>query len=227
MAREKIQGTLWIERGSGSTREHVANRREAIPLLLTAMLTSIVSTSICIAALPSILGGTPIISQDLPCKFSLAGWNITWHNAIPQLSPAFGATRRWKTARPTKSIDICFVPLQRLPDALPNQQLLRTYRTSGAWLTNATAVTSGGLLSWYTSVLLIARCEHLPGHYGSTSRADSAACPRCCPETGVPVQTSVFFNISDVGINVEQSRKCWRVRLHLVSVGSSNTFKVS
>ncbi|KAJ7890748.1 hypothetical protein B0H13DRAFT_1538077, partial [Mycena leptocephala] len=103
---------------------------------------------------------------------------------------------------------------------------LRTYRASGAWPTNATAVTSGGLLSWYTSMLsdrppasiypaVMVQCQ-------GPTRLPALAAYRFydlwsqCPETGVP--TSVFFNISDVGINVEQSRKCWRVRLHLVPV---------
>ncbi|KAJ7933342.1 hypothetical protein B0H13DRAFT_1856114 [Mycena leptocephala] len=211
MAKEKIQGTLWIKCGSGSTREHIANRREALPLLLTAMLTSIVSTLIFIAALPSILGSTPIISQDLPCKFSLAAWNVTWHNANSTGSPLLLGQLADGTTNEVTSTYASY-PYNVYPTLSLTNGSLRTYRASGVWLTHATAVTSGGLLSW--ADLGPTRLPALAA-YGFDDLWSQ------CPETGVPVQTSVFFNISDVGIKVEQSRKCWRVRLHLVPVGSS------
>ncbi|KAJ6574384.1 hypothetical protein B0H19DRAFT_1063348 [Mycena capillaripes] len=56
--------------------------------------------------------------------------------------------------------------------------LLRAYRASGAWTANATAVTSGGVLSWYTSELFdhdVARIYTAIQHHGTSGLHAHAA----------------------------------------------------
>jgi hypothetical protein len=111
---------------------------------------------------------------------------------------------------------------------------LRAYRASGSWLTNATAVTNGGLLSWYTSTLFdhdAARIYTAVQHHGPSRLRVLAAYEiddlwALCPFEGALGQTSVLFNVS---ANLEMGRqhlgfnprRCWEVRLHLVPVGNS------
>lgn len=111
---------------------------------------------------------------------------------------------------------------------------IRAYRASGAWLTNATAVSSGGLLSWYTSPLF--NCDaariytavqypeprlHLLAAYGIDDMWS------LCPFNGTLGQTSVVFNVSaDAGghpVGFDPHR-CWKVRIQLVPLKNGALF---
>jgi hypothetical protein len=117
---------------------------------------------------------------------------------------------------------------------------LRAYRASGSWLTNATAVTNGGLLSWYTSTLFdhdAARIYTAVQYHGPSRLRVLAAYEiddlwALCPFEGALGQTSVLFNVS---ANLEMGgqhlgfnpRRCWEVRLHLVPVGNGEPLFLS
>jgi hypothetical protein len=105
---------------------------------------------------------------------------------------------------------------------------LRAYRDSGAWLTNATAVVSGGLLLWFTSALFdhdaarIYTAMEDPNTHRLRVLAAYGVHDRwsLCPLKDMLGQTSVVFNLSaEAGTNLGfDPRRCWLVKIHLVPV---------
>ncbi|KAJ7041482.1 hypothetical protein C8F04DRAFT_947000 [Mycena alexandri] len=197
------------------------------------MLITFVYTIICFAAIPSVLASKPIIFRDLPCKFSLAASDVTRHNAnstgAPLVLGQFSGVADGATYEVTSTY--ASYPCNIYPTLSLTNGSLRAYRASGAWLTNATAVTSGGLLSWYTSPLF----DHgAASVYTAVHRLRSARLPvlaayglddlwYLCPQTGTPLQTSVFFDVSKAHPNSNEQQldhlhKCWNIKLHLVPI---------
>ncbi|KAJ7100956.1 hypothetical protein B0H15DRAFT_899860 [Mycena belliarum] len=170
----------------------------------------------------------PTVYQDLPCKFSLAAWNVTRHNAnstgVPLVLGQDGATdgASYEVTSTSASYPYNVYPLVSLSDGS-----LRAYRASGVWLTNATALVSGGLLSWFTSALFdreAARIYTALEFHNPTRLRVLAAHGiydrwSLCPFDGTLAQTSVVFNVSAdegmPGLGFDPSR-CWAVRIQLV-----------
>ncbi|KAJ6534438.1 hypothetical protein DFH09DRAFT_976789 [Mycena vulgaris] len=176
----------------------------------------------------TVLTKKPSIYTDLPCKFSLAAWNTTRHNAnstgLPLVLGQYGANDG-----PTYEITSTYAsyPDNVYPTLSLSNGSLRAYRASGAWLTNATAVASGGLLSWYTSPLF----NHDAARVYSAVQSPKTGRLRVlaaydvhdrwslCPLNATLRQTSVVFNVSaDQGVpNLGfDPRHCWKVRIQIV-----------
>jgi hypothetical protein len=120
-------------------------------------------------------------------------------------------------------------PYNTYPTLSLSNGSMRAYRASGAWLTNATAVASGGPLTWYTSALFdrdAARIYTAHGHDLRLAAYGVADRWYLCPFSGTLAQTSVVFNVSRASSAKEDfdSRRCWKVRLHLVPVGSGESY---
>ncbi|KAJ6481189.1 hypothetical protein DFH09DRAFT_1393583 [Mycena vulgaris] len=174
----------------------------------------------------------PLVFNDLACRFSLSAWNMTFpgvnSTGLPLVLGENGANDG-----PTSEITSTYAsyPSNVYPTLSLSNGSIRAYRASGAWLTNATAVASGDLLSWYTSPLFdrdaarIYTAVQSPGtgpfHALAAYGVDDQW--SLCPLNDTLGQTSVVFNISaDMGVaNLRfDPRQCWKVRILLMPVGS-------
>ncbi|KAJ7834218.1 hypothetical protein B0H14DRAFT_3871440 [Mycena olivaceomarginata] len=177
----------------------------------------------------AVLGTKPAIYTDLPCKFSLAAWNVSRHNdnstGVPLVLGQTDAGAVADGASYEVTSTYASYPYNTYPTLSLSNGSMRAYRASGAWLTNATAVASGGPLTWYTSALFdrdAARIYTAHGHDLRLAAYGVADRWYLCPFSGTLAQTSVVFNVSRASSAKEDfdSRRCWKVRLHLVPVGS-------
>ncbi|KAF8153515.1 hypothetical protein K438DRAFT_1687845 [Mycena galopus ATCC 62051] len=182
--------------------------------------------------LGTVLGTAPVIYSDIPCKFSLAAWNVGRRNenstGAPLVLRQDGAVEDGASYEVTSTY--ASYPYNVYPTLSLSNGSLRAYRASGTWLTNATAVPSGGPLSWYTSALF----NHNAARIYTGVEYDEAGLRvlaaygidnmwSLCPFGGALSQTSVVWNVSASGNGSAQQwdfnpGSCWEVRLHLVPV---------
>ncbi|KAJ7136391.1 hypothetical protein C8R43DRAFT_894048 [Mycena crocata] len=185
---------------------------------------------ICLFAASTVLGKKPIVYDDLPCSFTLAAWNATRDNSnstgVPLVLGQDGAT---DGASYEVTSTYASYPYNVYPTISLSNGSLRAYRASGSWLTNATAVTSGGLLSWYTSALFdhgaariytAVQASTNPRRLRALAAYGTDNLWSLCPFDGALPQTNIVFNVSadrDPGLNLGfNPRRCWKVRIHLV-----------
>ncbi|KAJ7710564.1 hypothetical protein B0H17DRAFT_908354, partial [Mycena rosella] len=165
---------------------------------------------------------------DLPCKFSLAAWNVGRHNTNSTGAPlVLGQDGANDGSSYEVTSTYASYPYNVYPTVSLSNGSLRAYRASGAWLTNATAVASGGLLAWYTSALFDRDASRIysavqypdPGRLRLLAAYSVHDQWSLCPFNGNLAQTSVIFNVSaDVGgphVGFDP-RGCWKVRIQLV-----------
>ncbi|KAJ7454409.1 hypothetical protein FB451DRAFT_1518019 [Mycena latifolia] len=180
-----------------------------------------------------VIGKKSTIYRDLPCKFTLAAWNVNRPNANSTGVPlVLGQDSATDGASVEVTSTYASYPYNVYPTVSLSNGSLRAYRASGVWITNATTIASGGLLSWYTSALFdheaahiyTAVQEHADPHrlrvlatHGVHNRWS------LCPFDGPLGQTSVVFNVSaDVGMPRLgfDPRLCWKVKIQLVPLNS-------
>ncbi|KAJ7710609.1 hypothetical protein B0H17DRAFT_1223749 [Mycena rosella] len=90
----------------------------------------------------TVLAKKPTVFTDLPCKFSLAAWNVTRHNTNSTGAPLVlgqdGESEKYVSLpniyRPKTYASH---PYNVYPTVSLSNGSLRAYRASGAWLTNA------------------------------------------------------------------------------------------
>ncbi|KAJ6452804.1 hypothetical protein C8R45DRAFT_1040144 [Mycena sanguinolenta] len=188
--------------------------------------------------LASVLGANPIIYSDLNCRFSLAAWNVSSDSRNSTGAPLVLGQDGAVEDGPTYQVTSTFASYSE--NVYPTQSLsngsLRAYRASGVWETNATAVTSGGPLSWYTSPLFNRDAARI---YSAVERDEAGVLllsaygydnlwSLCLFGGTVPgvSQTNVVFNVS-ANINISphelgyDPHSCWKVALHLVPAGNN------
>ncbi|KAJ6628343.1 hypothetical protein B0H10DRAFT_1990941 [Mycena sp. CBHHK59/15] len=196
------------------------------------MMSILLLLSFCLSSSAAIVTKDPIVYEDLPCKFSLTAWNLTGPNVnttgVPLVLGQNGAT---DGASYEITSTYATFPYNIYPTLSLSNGSIRAYRASGAWLTNATNVESGGLLTWYTSALFntdAARIYTALQFANTTFRVLAAhgyhSLWSLCPFDGPLGQTSVLYNVSaDTGITFPPAmnlgfspRSCWAVRIYLV-----------
>ncbi|KAJ7751765.1 hypothetical protein DFH07DRAFT_826061 [Mycena maculata] len=181
---------------------------------------------LCLSFVGTVLSEKPIIYNDLPCKFSLAAHNVTRHNVnstgLPLVLGQYGAS---DGASFEVTSTYASYPYNLYPTIALSNGSLRAYRASGAWLTNATAVASGGPLLWFTSALF----NHDAARVYNAVQCPGAALPvlatngatdrwSLCP-FNLTGQTNIVFNVSGSAAEYKlgfDPRECWKVAIHLV-----------
>ncbi|KAJ7719343.1 hypothetical protein DFH07DRAFT_707712, partial [Mycena maculata] len=90
-----------------------------------------------------------------PPRFSLAAHNVTRRDVnstgLALVLGEYGATDGASFEVTSVNPRILSYPYNVHPTLAISNGSLRAYRSSGAWLTNATATTSDGPLLWFTS----------------------------------------------------------------------------
>ncbi|KAJ7461107.1 hypothetical protein FB451DRAFT_1268978 [Mycena latifolia] len=195
---------------------------------------------ICLSSAATVFGDLqPTIYRDLPCKFTLAAWNVTRPNAN---STGVPLVLGQDTVNDGPNVEVTSTYASYPSNVYPTLSLsngsLRAYRASGVWNTNATAVASGGLLSWFTSPLFNHEAARIytavqkdAGPHSLRVLAALGVHNRwsLCPSYGPLQQTSVVFNVSadvrapaDMGVSrlAFDPRLCWEVKIYLVPADS-------
>ncbi|KAF7330658.1 hypothetical protein MSAN_02451000 [Mycena sanguinolenta] len=186
----------------------------------------------------STLATSPSIHTDLSCRFSLTAWNVSGDSQNSTGAPLVLGQDGAVYDGPSYQVTSTFASYQEnvYPTLSLSNGSLRAYRASGVWETNATAVASGGLLSWYTSPLFnrdAARIysaveQHDAGVLGVAAYGFDNLWSLCLFGGAVPgvTQTNVVFNVSaDTNTSPHElgydPHSCWKVALHLVPAGNS------
>ncbi|CAK5276475.1 unnamed protein product [Mycena citricolor] len=192
--------------------------------------TSLFSCLLLLSCILQVHGEWTLHRSDLGCRFSLAAWNMTEQYTNTTMMPLVLANNA-PFDGPSYEITSTFAsyPVNVYPTLSLVNGSLRAYRASGAWLTNATAVQNGDLLTWYTSPLF----NHDAARIYSVVQSPVGMSLSAYGEAGLwflcsiqskftPPMMSVVFNLTrDSHVDVVDPDACWSTRITLVPVAGS------
>ncbi|KAF8638633.1 hypothetical protein AX17_002058 [Amanita inopinata Kibby_2008] len=172
----------------------------------------------------------PMLLSDLPYNFTLSAWNTTLPNAnstgVPLVLGQNGASAglSFQVTATFASYPYNDFPILGLVDGS-----LRAYRASGFWMTNATAVHSGGSFGWVSSTFY----SRPATRDFTVVRAPAYQYPvlavngredlwSLCPFRGFRGQTEVLFNVSADGMMPHtilgfDPEECYETRIHVIT----------